>query len=1003
MLARRSGQIDVGDVSDLGIGNRRKLDDETILENLHAVQAATGLLPEASLQSMNFTVEMETGTGKTYVYLRTIYELHQLYGFTKFVIVVPSVAIKEGVETSIRQLRDHFAALYGNPPVEHFQYDSTNLSRVRSFAVADSIQIMIVTVAAINKATNNIRKPSEALGGEKAIDLIRATRPFLIIDEPQSVYGDAGFGKKKGAGRTALEEFGAIASVRYSATHPKSDKANLVFALDSIAAHDNQLVKQIEVDALETEASGTRAYVKLDSTSRRSGAISAKVRVDTESGGSTTRTVKTVTVGDNLADVTGLERYRAYDVENIRFGDDGWIQLTTLAEPLGVGEVSGDDLAPIERTREMIARTIRRHLDKELAVAERAGRGAEKVKVLSLFFIDHVANYRRYDSDGVEQPGDYARIFEDQYAKLVTEQKYQVLRSGLTPEETARAAHQGYFSIDRSKKVGDRLIDTSETTEKGRQAAGLAYEQIMRDKEGLTTPGTPIRFVFTHSALQEGWDNPNVFQICVLRNTGTERWRRQSVGRGLRLAVNGAGERERDRSINRLTVIAHEDFATFAEGLQKELAEELGLTFGIVTAAGISTIQYTADVDGRPTATPIGADAAGALVDALESDGYVDSKGVVQDSLRALVANDPERLRSIIAAAVPAAAVQAVVHAVRRLARPIDIRPARTHRSVKASQSQLQSPQFAELWSRIRHRTVYELDIKQEQLEQELTGAVVGMPPVPTRKATWVSTIVRVGHDGVSGFDGEASRAKVNYADAEDLPDILSLLADRTQLTRATLARVLANSGRLDGFKRNPQKFIDQVTSVLLGAMQQLLVAGVKYTRIPADRPDAERSYAQEIFTERELSGYVGSGGNIVADADGEPLHFSKSVYEHVVTDSAVEREFARQLQQHESVQLFVKLPASFTVPTPLGSYNPDWAAVVADGEAETVYFVAETKGTTDLSALRPSEQRKIMAAREHFTAIRASDARVDLIYTQTPVVTIEDLFAQVPSDGWRA
>ncbi|WP_053071547.1 DEAD/DEAH box helicase family protein [Cellulomonas sp. A375-1] len=995
VLANAGVQAGFDELSDLGVGNRLRLDDDSVLGNLHRVQGATGLVPEDSLQSMNFTVEMETGTGKTYVYLRTIYELNEKYGFTKFVIVVPSVAIKEGVETSISQLREHLGSLYGNPAMEYFQYDSGNLSRVRAFAVADSIQIMIVTVAAINKTTNNIYKNAEALGGEAAIDLIRATRPIIVVDEPQSVYGDAGFGNRKGAGRKALEEFNAMATVRYSATHPKADKANLVFRLDAIAAYDQQLVKQIEVDSLETEASGTSAYVKLIATSRSSGNFRAKIEVDPDSG--TKRKTITVGVGDNLADETGLERYRHLDVENIGAGDDQWIVLSTLASRLSAGETLGDDLTAEERARQMIARTIRQHLAKEVEFAERAKAGAPKIKVLSLFFVDAVSKYRVYE-DGQERLGEYARIFEEEYAKIAAESKYAILRTVKSTQEVAAEAHQGYFSIDRSKKGGDVFVETAETTDKGRQQASLAYEQIMKQKEWLTTPGTPIRFVFSHSALQEGWDNPNVFQICMLRNMGTERWRRQSIGRGLRLAMemhpDGHLERVHGQTINRLTVIANEDYASFANGLQKELAEDLGMVFGLIAVDTLAALTFKQSDAAGASVVPLGADTAKALVQTLRDAGHVDAKGKVQDSLRELVRSEPETLLQTIAAAVPEPAVKMVFDAIRRVARPIDIKKARERRDVPLVKERLESPEFRALWDRIKHRTVYSVDVNEQTLREKLTDAIVSMPTVPRRKASWVSTRVKLDQMGVGEGSASQSRAKVEYADADDLPDILSVLADRTQLTRATLAHVLTTSGKLVQFKHNPQKFIDEVTAALATAKEELLVDGVKYEPIPASRPDDERWYSQEIFTDDDLAGYVGVDGNIIVDEHGEPKKFAKSVFESLVTDSTVERAFANQLEKESEVKLFVKLPSRFQIPTPLGGYNPDWAAVIQRDGQESLYFVVETKGTTEKSALRASERHKIDSASRHFEAVRVANSYADLAYPTHPVVSVADLGA---------
>lgn len=437
--------------SDRGYGNMLRLDPETILANLHEVQNRTGLAPELSLDSMNFTIEMETGTGKTYVYLRTIYELYQLYGFTKFMVVVPSVAIKEGVATSIQMLHEHFGTLYGNPPMTPFQFDGSNPSRVRSFATSPNIEIMIVTVAAINKKTNKIYQPAEDLDFEVPADLIRATNPIIIVDEPQSVYGDTGTGKKKGAGRSALEDFNALATLRYSATHPKGDKANLIYRLDAIAAYEKQLVKQIEVDSLVTSASGTTPYVKLLGVARgKGGAITARVEADVEQGNEIKRKAVTVntTSRSNLADVTGRDLYKDLTVVaiNTASGQES-ISFDTVAQPLNVDDSIGAEVSIRERARQMITQTIRQHLLKE---QEFAIHGRD-IKVLSLFFVDSVAKYREYGPDGEALPGEYARVFEQEYTRIASEPQFNTLLGGCAAETVAKEAHQGYFSVDRRK------------------------------------------------------------------------------------------------------------------------------------------------------------------------------------------------------------------------------------------------------------------------------------------------------------------------------------------------------------------------------------------------------------------------------------------------------------------------------------------------------------------------------------------------------------------------
>jgi type III restriction enzyme len=966
--------------SDRGYGNMLRLDPETILANLHEVQNRTGLAPEPSLDSMNFTIEMETGTGKTYVYLRTIYELHQFYGFTKFMVVVPSVAIKEGVETSIRMLREHFGALHGNPPMSFFQFDGGNLSRVRSFATSSSIQIMIVTVAAINKKTNKIYQPAEDLDFEVPADLIRATNPIIIVDEPQSVYGDTGIGSKKGAGRSALEDLNALATLRYSATHSKGDKANLVYRLDAIAAYEKQLVKQIEVDSLVTSASGTTPYVKLLGTTRgKGGAFTARVEADVEQGNEIKRKAVTVdtTSRSNLADVTGRDLYKDLTVVAINAAQGQQsVSFDTVAQPLKVGDSIGAEVSIRERARQMIAQTIRQHLlkEQEFTVHER------DIKVLSLFFVDSVAKYREYGPDGEALPGEYVRIFEAEYARIASEPQFNTLLGGCAADTVAKEAHQGYFSVDRRKGGAEVLVETKETTDKGRQQAGLAYEQIMRDKVGLTTPGTPLRFIFSHSALQEGWDNPNVFQICVLRNMGTERWRRQSIGRGLRLCVDGSGNRVHGFDINRLTVIANESYEEFADRLQREMAEDLGIQFGVITVDGFARLSFKAE-DGE--VVPVGSAAAQLLYQALFYEGYIDAKGKVQDGLRQAVQSGDANLAKIVSDSVDSeAAAKAVLGLIKRLAKPIDVKKTGERLVVPLVQERLESPEFQELWDRIQHRTEYRVEVDEANLRVAMVKALRGMLPVPKRRGEWLTHLVkRIDQSGLTSEAAAARRADVTYADSEDLPDILSVLADRTQLTRATLAHVLTESGTLGQFRDNPQAYIDQTGRQLNITKADFLVRGLRYELVDSSRPEADRRYALALLREADLAGYTGPGGNIVTDADGNAISFEKkSVYRYMVVDSNPEKHFALALLQRPEVKTFVKLPSSFKIPTPLGSYNPDWALTVERTDGSR-YIVFETKGVNELELLRPMEQGKIASARIHFDTVKDGVGFNDLEY----------------------
>lgn len=540
--------------SDLGVGNRLTLLDDELLKNLGDIQLRHGLAPSSELTSGDFTVEMETGTGKTYVYLRTIFELNKRYGFNKFVIVVPSVAIKEGVYKSLQITEQHFKGLYAGVPYDYFLYDSNKLGQVRNFATSASIQIMVVTVGAINKKdVNNLYKDSEKTGGEKPIDLIKATRPIVIVDEPQSVDGGL-----QGSGKRALEAMNPLCTLRFSATHV--DRHHMIYRLDAVDAYEKRLVKQIEVASATVEDAHNKPYVRLLSVKNQRGTISAQVQLDMQSAaGGIRRQTVTVQDGDDLKQTTGRAIYADCLIGEIRVAKgDEYLQLRVPGgeQYLRLGQAWGDvDLLAVQR--EMIRRTIREHLDKEKRLRPQG------IKVLSLFFIDEVAKYRSYDSDGNPIKGDYARIFEEEYRRAATLPDYHTLFQEVDLSHAAEEVHNGYFSIDRA----GGWTNTAENNQTNRDNAERAYNLIMKEKEKLLSLQTPLKFIFSHSALKEGWDNPNVFQICTLRDITTERERRQTIGRGLRLCVNQQGERIRGFDVNTLTVVAMESYEQFAENL----------------------------------------------------------------------------------------------------------------------------------------------------------------------------------------------------------------------------------------------------------------------------------------------------------------------------------------------------------------------------------------------------------------------------------------------------
>ncbi len=943
--------------NDLGIGNRLSLRDEEILKNLNTIQLRHGLPPSDILDSSDFTVEMETGTGKTYVYLRTTLELNKRYGFTKFVIVVPSVAIKEGVYKSLQMTEEHFRALYSGTPFEYFLYDSAKLGQVRNFATSPHLQIMLVTVGAINKkAVNNLYKDSEKTGGEKPIDLIRATRPILIVDEPQSVDGGL-----QGRGREALGAMHPLCTLRYSATH--ADKHHMVYRLDAVDAYERKLVKQIEVASATGEDAHNRPYVRLVSTSNRRGVISAKVELDVEAAGRVRRQEKVVQDGDDLERLTGRAVYRDCRTGEIRVAKGS--EFVELRVPGGehylrLGEAWGDvDQLAVQRA--MIRRTIQEHLDKEKRLHP------QDIKVLSLFFIDAVDRYRQYDAEGNTVKGEYAHMFEEEYRRLAHHPDYRMLFEGKDPATAAAEVHNGYFSID--KKGG--WTDTAENNQANRDSAERAYNLIMKDKEKLLSLETPLKFIFSHSALREGWDNPNVFQICTLRNIRTERERRQTIGRGLRLCVNQTGERLRGFDVNTLTVVATESYEEFAENLQREIEADTGIRFGLVEPHQFAAIPVVGD-DGQTTA--LGFEASKALWEHLNAADHIDKTGRIQDSLRQALKDEtlgvPERFE---------AQRTEITKVLRKRAGRLEIKDADNRRSVHPRQAILRSPEFTALWDRIKYKTTYRVAFDNEALITSCTQALQNVPAPPRPRLQWRKADLALGQAGVEATETTgAATVVLDEADIE-LPDVLTELQDRTRLTQRSIQRVLCESGRLDDFKRNPQQFIELAAQVINRCKQRVLVDGIRYQRL-----GDESYYAQELFEKEELTGYLKN-----------MLDTTKSVYEQVIYESGVEAIFADQLEKNTAVKMYAKLPGWFQVPTPLGSYNPDWAVLIDSDKGERLYFVVETKGSLFASDLRSVESAKIECGKAHFDALDVAESPAQYAVT----TSIEKLLAGIGTD----
>jgi type III restriction enzyme len=951
------GALLPGTESALGIGNRLTLLDDELQRNLNAIQFQNGLLPSDTLVSGDFTVEMETGTGKTYVYLRTIFELNKKYGFTKFVIVVPSVAIKEGVYKTLQITEEHFRGLYAGIPFDYFIYDSAKLGQVRNFATSPHIQIMVVTVGAINKKdVNNLYKDSEKTGGEKPIDLIKATSPIVIVDEPQSVDGGL-----EGRGKEALGAMNPLCTLRYSATHV--DKHHMVYRLDAVDAYEKRLVKQIEVAAATIEDAHNKAYVRLLSVNNRRGCISAKIELDVETAEGVRRKVVSVQDGDDLEQTSRRAIYHDCRVGEIMLekGNEYMeLRFPGGEQYLRIGQAYGDvDSMAVQR--QMIRRTIKEHIDKEMRLSPQG------IKVLSLFFIDAVDKYRQYDAAGNSIKGEYAQIFEEEYKRQAGHPDYRTLFEGIDLARAPEEVHNGYFSIDR--KGG--WTNTDENNQTNRENAERAYNLIMKDKERLLSFETPLKFIFSHSALREGWDSPNVFQICTIRDIKTECERRQTIGRGLRLCVNQNGERLRGFEVNTLTVIATESYEEFAEGLQKELEDPkngIGIRFGIVEAHQFAAIPITAE-DGQ--LTQLGSERSKMLWDYLNAQGFIDAKGKIQDTLKKTIKGG-----KLTVPAEYMGQLGQITDILRKLSGRLEVKNADERRQVRPRQAVLDSEEFRALWDRIKHKTTYRVKFDNEKLVESCIRSVREAPEIPKTRLQWRKAGIFIGKGGVEAKEGAgAATILLDETDIE-LPDLLTDLQDRTQLTRRSIQRILAGSGRIDDFKRNPQQFIELTAEAINRCKCLAIVDGIKYQRLGDDQ-----YFAQELFEHEELTGYL---KNMLQET-------KKSVYEQVVYDSDNEAIFANGLEKDDSVKVYAKLPGWFKIPTPLGSYNPDWAVLIERDGIERLYFVVETKSSLFVDDLRDKERAKIECGKAHFNALRVGESAARYVVARS----VEEVLAK--------
>jgi type III restriction enzyme len=930
--------------SELGIGNRLLVDDARLQTNARTVQACNDIEvvdDSAALEGWeifdstanaaricpHFSVEMETGTGKTYVYLRTIFELSRRYGFKKFIIVVPSVAIREGVLKNIEITAEHFRALYDNTPFEHFVYDAKRVNRLRQFATGSTLQILIINIDAFRKnftgteaeqKSNVIYKESDKLSGRQPIEFVQAARPIVIIDEPQSV-------DSTDKAQEAIKALNPLCTLRYSATH--RNPYNLVYRLDPVRAFELRLVKQIVVVSAAAHGGANDAFIRVESIVYQP-SIRAKVRIHVQGPDGPKERLVTIKNGDDLF-MRSNERAsyaQGYSVAEINAEPDAEFIHFTNGLTMRVGQEVGGMRDDVWRVQ--IRHTVKKHLDKELQLHNRG------VKVLSLFFIDRVASYRDYDAAGKPIKGKFAQWFEEELTALAKDPRYNVLDWTKLPLDKL---HNGYFTQDRKGVFKDTKGDT--------QADDDVYNLIMKEKEQLLSIEVPLRFIFSHSALREGWDNPNVFQICTLNETKSAMKKRQEIGRGLRLPVDQDGKRVFDEAINRLYVMANESYEDFARALQTEYEEDCGVTFGKVPIMALARITRAVDCQ----EVPIGKDAAEAIRTALVGQKMLEADGRLSAAFdprkKDFKLELPQEYSDLEPAVIDLLAAYQIERHIRKDA---DEKPNRLKKEVALS------PDFEALWNRIKPKTTYRVEFETDTLVGRAVAAIKGMEKIEATKIRVQAGRVEVKKGGVVATGFSASDDQASYSTPRAVPDILAYLQNETELTRSTLVRILKESGRLGDFLVNPQRFMDQVAAILRYELHRLLVDGIKYDRVGGIGPEAEWEMA--LFKNQELVNALTA------------LQVQKSIYDYVVFDSDVEREFAKKLDERDDIRLFVKLPDWFKVDTPIGSYNPDWAIVKHSDE--TVYLVRETKGTKDFLKLRTTEADKVRCGRRHFEAL---------------------------------
>ena len=982
MMDRGSGYIQqslTDDVDFTGWSNQRivpELNDQLILEHLQKIQRTNQIAPSNKLEGRssgyNLTIEMETGVGKTYTYIKTMYELNRAYGWSKFIIVVPSIAIREGVYKSFEMTQEHFAEEYGKK-IRFFIYNSTQLTEIDRFASDSSINVMIINSQAFNakgKDARRIYMKLDEFRSRRPIDIIAKTNPILIIDEPQSVEGKQT--------KENLKQFNPMITLRYSATHKSDSIYNMVYRLDAMEAYNKRLVKKIAVKGItETGSTATDSYLYLESINLSKGNPTATLQFEVKmASGAPKKKSRIVTEGDNLYDYSnGLEEYKnGFVVSHIDGRDDSVEFINGIKIYAGdvVGAVDEDQLRRIQ-----IRETILSHLQRERQLFYKG------IKVLSLFFIDEVANYREYDEANQPVNGKYAVMFEEEYEDILNNMQLSLGEDDYIKylqSIPASKTHAGYFSVDGKGKMINSKVGRKETTSDDVSA----YELIMKNKELLLDRDpkkSPVRFIFSHSALREGWDNPNVFQICTLKQSSSDVRKRQEVGRGLRLCVNQNGERmdvnalgNDVHNVNVLTVIASESYDSFAKGLQTEMAEAVADRPKAVTR-DLFVDKLVKDDQGNEFL--ITSDVAYAIHFDLIVNGYINKLGELTDKYYEDKANGEIKIAE--EAKDIASGVIEIIDSIydSKAMQPENARS--NNVELQVDEEKLNSKEFKALWSKINAKSVYVVDFDTDELIRKSIASLdskLRVAKIYFKVETGAMDSIKSKEDliaGASFVKEESGSYGVSVAANSNVKyDLIGKLVDETGLTRKAIIAILQGIQPyvFNQFKDNPEEFITKAAQLINDQKATAIIEHITYDVL-------DEQYGTDIFTDPTIKGKLGVNA----------MKAKKHLYDHIVYDSSNERDFATDLDTNTDVAVYVKLPDGFYISTPVGHYNPDWAIAFYEGSVKHIYFVAETKGSMNSMQLRLIEESKIHCAREHFKAISNGNVVYDVVDSYTSLM----------------